>query len=610
MKKIILMLLWAVAATTSFTQNIPTQSIEDSVLGWMKVYNFKGVKEGVKVDDKIYSAAQISICDSFANWIQASYIPKGGLGDVKKAVSAKLSLYTQDDAALPQTYGAYSKTYFELKYNSNHKMEPLTNSHEQWSITANGVIGIAAIGINTPSQYYFTLPSFEEQGYSKELPLLYELGTHPNTKKYFTYFRRNSAIGNEKTVLLCKNNQLPFIKITKGEWLQVMEAAVARAYEKEKKKIIDDYKSYPNPQKQIDNFMRYLNEKNEKRLTCLKNNKEKYKNRLQETASIFTDQPGVLLENYADIFEGNGGSSISLPVYKIDPVLAAKCKTDQPQWIRITWHGDINNPVGKHQHESIINNFNFEYVYNFFFDPAKVKGQPYRPLHNPSQKEVIVEKTASRESVQNAADKNVFYYEDFSTIPADKTPASWKSNLNYYGKKSSIKMLDDEKGSWLELRGNTITANNIPKPLPQNFTLSYDVAVPQNFTWGGKSLELILSKQKADQSNDAAISFFMRPSFDSRDGYARIETTLPEGYIKNGAFDAPGFGNNKKINRVSVSIKKSGGDLVIEINGKKVASYPNGVPPGLQFNYISFKHISSNEETEKYFISNIKITKE
>ena len=28
-----------------------------------------------------------------------------------------------------------------------------------------------------------------------------------------------------------------------------------------------------------------------------------------------------------------------------------------------------------HLHESILNNFNFDYVYNYFFNPEKVKGQ-------------------------------------------------------------------------------------------------------------------------------------------------------------------------------------------------------------------------------------------
>lgn len=409
-----------------FAQEIPRQSIEDSVLGWMKVYNFKGIKEPLKVDNKFYSAAQLSICDSFANWIQASYNPKGGLGDVKKFVSEKIGLYNQNSEALPQAYGAYSKTYYELKYNSNHKMVPMTNSHEQWSITANGIIGIDAVSLNTPAQYYFTLPSFEEQGYGNELPLLYGLASHPNTKKYFTYFRRNSAIGNEKTVLLCKDNQLPFIQITKGEYLQVIEEGISRAYEKEKKKIYDDYKTYPDRQKQVDYFMKYLNEKNDKRIACLKNNKEKYKNRLQETAIIFTDQPDVMLENYPDVFEGSGGSSLHLPVYKIDPVLAAKCKTDQPQWIRITWHADINSPVGKHLHESILNNFNFDYVCNFFFDPEKVKGKPYKPLHSPYNKDVAVIISASENSNKNKTVKNIHFVEEFplNTYTKKKQPGT------------------------------------------------------------------------------------------------------------------------------------------------------------------------------------------
>lgn len=40
-------------------------------------------------------------------------------------------------------------------------------------------------------------------------------------------------------VLLCKDNKSPFIKITKGEYLQELEAAITRYYEAEKKKIYE-----------------------------------------------------------------------------------------------------------------------------------------------------------------------------------------------------------------------------------------------------------------------------------------------------------------------------------------------------------------------------------
>lgn len=380
MKKIILFNAIWFLAVAAFAQPILRKSIEDQELGWMKIYHFKGAKAGLKVDDKTYSIAQLSICDSFVNWIQASYIPKGGLGDVKKMASEKLGLYNKNTAALPQTYGAYSKTYTELKYNSSHKMVPLSNSHEQWSIIANAPIGIAIDALNTPSEYYFTLPSFKEQGYNEETPKLYELTTHPNTKNYFSYFRRNSKIGNEKTILLYPENKFPFIKITKGEYLKQVAAAIERKYAIEKEDAFEKW--YTDASRA--NARKYADDRYKKRIAVLNDNKENYKNSLNETAEIFTDQPDVMLENYADVFAGNGGHSLKLAVYKIDPVMAELCKKDKPQWITITWHGDVSDPVGKHQHQSIINNFNFEYVYHFFFDPDKVKGQLYKPLRQPS----------------------------------------------------------------------------------------------------------------------------------------------------------------------------------------------------------------------------------
>src|SRR6478609_3321703 len=104
MRKVLTSFACFISLATCFAQEIPPRELEDSVIGWMKVYNFKGAKEPMKVDEKVYTVAQLSICDSFANWMQASYTPKGGLGDMKKTVSRKLGLYNQDEAALPQSY--------------------------------------------------------------------------------------------------------------------------------------------------------------------------------------------------------------------------------------------------------------------------------------------------------------------------------------------------------------------------------------------------------------------------------------------------------------------------------------------------------------------------
>ena len=62
---------------TGFAQSSTRQSIEESQPGWYKVYLFKGVKESKQMDNRVFSPAQLSVCDSFANWIQANYLPKG-----------------------------------------------------------------------------------------------------------------------------------------------------------------------------------------------------------------------------------------------------------------------------------------------------------------------------------------------------------------------------------------------------------------------------------------------------------------------------------------------------------------------------------------------------
>ncbi len=91
-----------------------------------------------------------------------------------------------------------------------------------------------------------------------------------------------------------------------------------------------------------------------------------------------------MLENSPDVFEGNGGTEKRLTVYTFDPRMIELCKTDAPQWIVIYWTAHLNDPVSLSLHEAMLNNVDFQYIYDYFFDPGKVKGQPYKPLRSPS----------------------------------------------------------------------------------------------------------------------------------------------------------------------------------------------------------------------------------
>ena len=300
--RLILPLMTAIPSPTP-AQQIPRQSVEDSVIGWMKVYKFTGARTPTTVDAKHYSAAQLSIMDSLANWIQASYTPKGALGDVLRSVAPKLGLYNKNAAALPQSYGAYAKTYFELKYDAHRKLVPYTNSHLVWSIRANQVFGEPALVLNTPTQYYFLLPNLG----SSVTPETerYDVSHHPAVKRFITYFndQLKSSTANAAYVVLSKDNRLPFVKITKAEYLDKLADAVDRKYAAEKEYAV---RSWPEGNARA-SALRDAEARYQKRQSLVAANREKYGSRLQETAEVFSLQPNELLENYKDAFEGSGG---------------------------------------------------------------------------------------------------------------------------------------------------------------------------------------------------------------------------------------------------------------------------------------------------------------
>jgi hypothetical protein len=262
-------------------------------------------------------------------------------------------------------------------------------------------------------------------------------------------------------------------------------------------------------------------------------------------------------------------------------------------------------------HESIINNFNFDYVYNFFFAPEKVKGQPYKPRHSPVLKEAVMVSSKSATGKIATLDKSIHFFEDFSTTSVGKKPTGWYAKTNHNGVSPVVTTVDGTSENWAIIAGNSLIPTNLKKPLPQNFTLSYDVIVPENFTWGAKGLVLLLSYEKSEGVTEAFISLKLRPGSGGADGEATLETKFPSGYATGTKwYVATGFSNNKKVNRITVNIKKSNEVLQVFIDKKMIAEYIKGIPADMKFNALSFDMGSSDSENDKYFIGNIKITRD
>jgi hypothetical protein len=371
---LIMLALGAAAAPSA--QPVPAAAFKDQPIGWMRTVTFPAPPSPVTVDARTYSAAQIGVGRRLIGWMQSTYAPIGGLGDLVVSVSEKLGPYNQNTAALPQSYGALARIYTDLKYDTAGKIVRASNSHIVWSIMVNGFYGEPADALSTPERYYFTLPTLAQQAFGGEdVEKAVDLSAHPVLGRYPSYYQRNSVNGNRKFVMLTRDNRLPYVAVTKGEYLSVLEAAVARLYAVEKKRVDGESNATAHAA-----FLKALEDKQARRLATLASNREKYKSRLSEPATIATISPDALLENVRDVFEGNGGSGLRVQVYTIDPRNVAGAKTDTPQWVVVSWTAQMTDPASRHLHEAVIKTFNFQYLHDYFFEPEKVKGQAYAPL--------------------------------------------------------------------------------------------------------------------------------------------------------------------------------------------------------------------------------------
>lgn len=489
MKKLLsLFLLFSVemANTQDYVDRIgfKLESIEDIDIGWMKIHRFTSAPTAKQHGDRRYTAAQMEYRQQFVEWIQQSYTPRGCLGsagyylnalpdfsptngEMRNAINSQLQ-------ALPNLYGAQGRMYMFLKKDAAGKFVPQNNLSEYWRIEANQVqyISEPVWFISSPEEYYFVLPDYKShpKGYDADdraASNLSDFDKHPNIAAYRHFYIPPKIISDDAqyVVIMTKDNELPFEKVTIGEFFTQAEKQLA--------------------------YWQTIRPLSAEELAKAKKNlarlKEKYQSKWNEVAELLISNAQMsqfnfvnASEGYDDFFAykekyGKNGASATFPILKVKKEARERCKTGGPQWLVIRWTmGMPNQAYNQHLHESVLNNFNFEYAYNYFFNPDKVKGQPYKPLRSPLYREPVVVKDASEESKKNKADKNVVFYDDFSTNAIGKKPNGWRAELNA-GRTALVSKPDGLEGTWVELKGHEIQLK-LPGNFPQDFTLSYELA--------------------------------------------------------------------------------------------------------------------------------------
>jgi hypothetical protein len=620
-----------------FAQPTAQQRIEDSVIGWKTVYNFKGKQyKPLSIDGQTFSPYQQSLRDTFITWMQKSYVPIGGFGDIYQRDFTS----RQNKFPMPQSIGMTAGIYGFFKSERTGKYEMTPNEdHNDVFIYTNTLAGInnAAL-LSSADGFYFTM---QKDNYASTFtnPTVIEatkqFGLHSDSRftKYMVYFPSQSWV----TVVLTPGNKLPIVQLTKGEVLSLCEKGLQR--ELEEKKNEARHMSSNNPSYYA-GVIKDLDEKQYPQ--CLKNLntlKGKYKDRLNEPAVLY----GWAGPSFADFVNSNTTLFVedwyqNIPgyaVYRYTKEAVENSKKDKPLWVEITW--PVEKPGARVKsyevHKAMLRYFNFDYVYDYFFNPEKVKGVAYTPSNAAEQKEQIQRLGKHYVVAENKAmPHGVFYMDDFSANANGDRPAGWSDSKT---KPATVVTLNGRQGKWVQLGHYNDLSPSLKTALPQNFTIEFDVATDEFTVRTGGAVRLSLDAYPANAANSkGTVLEWQLTSGNEADYNNNNYSGEAESIINSTVADYEGKYNSVYIPReftnkqtlIHATIKVNNGQASFFINGKEIALSKNfkqdyckdcickGVPPNTAFRKITFTNNTQSRSVDgklpNVYISNIKITKE
>jgi hypothetical protein len=610
MKQIVLVIVLTFFFSVSLAQLTAEQRIQDSVIGW---WNNNYWDRNWKPQTDPVGKKKEAHLKNMIEWMKKSYTPVGGLGTVTR--------YLQN--------GGYGVKF--MVWNVSHKKEwtdtkgnfkPIPEENTKFYISVNKLFGAyPASFINTPGQYHFT---WQPDGYdnassnNNKRPA----GIHPNAANYITV--RNEM----QNIILTPGNKLPITPVTKGEYLQLADEALVKKYSTANefdKKAIDRIRK---------NIVQLI---------------EKHKHSLQDAAILRTMQPGMYDFDGSDPFilsEIDKQNKLYYPLYKLTTDVIEKCKAAEPQWITVSFpfQTQENGNQLYEMYRAIIENLNYDYIYNYFFSHEKVNGIAYRPAN---EEQLNARLTTYRN--KNKADLNavnntpsqpsgIHFMDDFSSNTIGKEPANWY--FNTYSKRCYITDVKGETGKWLALGYNTVVSPSLlKKPLPQNFTLEFDVATDGDYnSRTGGAVRLILNSRKAtvngsetEGGNGARVEINItsgnESDYNNNNYRGEVRTKInampsanTEPNNSEGIYDVKPLKEfTNKQTKVHVAVIVKNNSLSILINNKELTSSSGfklqyggncnvcGLPAGTIFNSIFFINTTNNAEAIKVYISNIKI---
>lgn len=596
----------------SFAQISAEQRIQDSVIGWWS--NNYWDRNWKPQTDPAGKKKEANL-KNMIEWMKKSYTPVGGLGTVTR--------YMEKDG-YGVNFAVWNVSHEKQWTDSKGNFRPIPEELTPFFMVTNKLFGAyPAAFVNTPEQYLFT---WQPDGYQKFGKTPNEdkrpAGIHPNASKYITV--RNEM----QSIILAPNNKLPITPVTKGEYLQLADEALANKFTT------------------ANDFDKKAIERIRKSIAQLK---EKHKNSLQDAALLRNMQPTMYDFDYNDPFELSENDRKWIwyyPLYKLNAGVLEKLKSAEPLWVTISLPFETMED-GNQLHEmytAITENINYDYIYNYFYNPEKVNGIAYKPAN---EEELNARLTAYRNknkgnltaTTMDPLPAGVHFMDDFSTNTIGKEPINWF--FNTFSKRCYATAVKGENGKWVQLGYNTpFSPSLLKKPLPRDFTLEFDVITDGGYTHRtGGAVRLTLNSRSVTANGtevtggngtraEINITSGNEADYNNNNYRGEVRTKINAAPSENNQNYSEGIYDVKPLKeftnrqtKIHVAVKVKNNNLGIFINNKELTSSTGfklqyggdckvcGIPPGTVFNTVLWTNTTDKADEIKVYIGNVAITK-
>jgi OOP family OmpA-OmpF porin len=210
------------------------------------------------------------------------------------------------------------------------------------------------------------------------------------------------------------------------------------------------------------------------------------------------------------------------------------------------------------------------------------------------------------------AGEKILVSDDFSNVSIGDFPADWNSNTS-----GEVVNVEGHEGKWFMFAKEGVFMPDYINDLPENFTLTFDVMVNEDFDYYSGFLAMTfmptenrnkLSDFRRFSSHNSGVRLSFHPT-DAGNGKSRIRfcnwdvdgTSLMDNEVDSKQFCTP------KNSKARVSIWRQNQRLRVYLNEEKIYDVPRAFSKGVKYNALSFCYEGQHRDNDVYLIGNVEL---